>query len=85
VIVRGSLSFSQGSKSIDIRQAEIKPTPQLTITPCITVTQRLTEHQLFEVGERSIFIDFSPSSISNAFLNLFSNVFSLLQALWQVR
>jgi hypothetical protein len=44
-----------------------------------------TEHQLFEVSERSIFIDFSPSSISNAFLNLFPNVLLLLQALWQAR
>jgi hypothetical protein len=34
-----------------------------------------TEHQLFEVNERSIFIDFSPSFISNAFLNSISNVF----------
>jgi hypothetical protein len=44
-----------------------------------------TEHQLFEVSERSIFIDFSPSFISNAFLNSFSNVLSPLQALWQAR
>jgi hypothetical protein len=43
----------------------------------------VTEHQLFEVSERSIFIDFSPSFISNAFLNLFSNVLSPVQALWQ--
>jgi len=44
-----------------------------------------TEHQLFEVSKKSIFIDFSPSSISNAFLNSFSNVCLPLQALWQAR
>jgi hypothetical protein len=44
-----------------------------------------TEHQLFKVSERSISLDFLPLSISNAFLNLIFNVFSLLQALRQVR
>jgi hypothetical protein len=44
-----------------------------------------TEHQLFEVSERSNFIDFAPSFISNAFLNSISNVFPPLQALWQAR
>jgi hypothetical protein len=44
-----------------------------------------TEHQLFEVSERLVFINFSPSFISNAFLNSISNDFSPLQALWQAR
>jgi hypothetical protein len=44
-----------------------------------------TEHQLFEVTERSIFIDFSSKYLSNASLDLFSNVLFSLQALWQAR
>ena len=45
----------------------------------------LTEHQLFQVNERSISIDFSSKQDSNAFLNLFSSVLFRLQALWQAR
>jgi hypothetical protein len=37
------------------------------------------------VSKRSIFIDSLSHPISNAFLNLIPNVFSLLQALWQAR
>ena len=44
-----------------------------------------TEHQLFQVTERSISVDFSSKHDSNAFLNLFPNVLSPLQALWQAR
>ena len=44
-----------------------------------------TEHQLFEVSERSIFIDFSSDLIFTAFLRSISNVTFLLQALWQAR
>jgi hypothetical protein len=44
-----------------------------------------TEHQLFEVTERSTSIDFSSKYLSNAFLDLFSNVLFSLQALWQAR
>jgi hypothetical protein len=44
-----------------------------------------TEHQLFEVTERSIFIDVLSKYSSNAFLDLFSNVLFLLQAFWQAR
>jgi hypothetical protein len=46
---------------------------------------RVTEHQLFQVSERSISIDFSFKHDSNAFVNLFSNVLPLLQALWRAR
>lgn len=46
---------------------------------------RNTEHQLFQVTERSISIDFSSNHDSNAFLNLFPNLLSPLQALWQAR
>ena len=45
----------------------------------------VTEHQLFEVSERSIFIDFSSDLIFTAFLRSISNVTFLLQALWQAR
>jgi hypothetical protein len=41
----------------------------------------VTEHPLFQVTERSIFIDFSSKHDSNAFLNLFPNVLSPLPAL----
>jgi hypothetical protein len=44
-----------------------------------------TEHQLFQVNERSISIDFLSKHDSNAFLNLFPSVLSPLQALWQAR
>ena len=43
------------------------------------------EHQLFQVSERSISIDFSSKHDSNAFVNLFPNVLSPLQALWPAR
>ena len=43
------------------------------------------EHQLFQVSERSIFIDFSSKYDSNAFVNLFPDVLSPLQALWPAR
>jgi hypothetical protein len=46
---------------------------------------RVTEHQLFQVSERSISIDYSFKHDSNAFVNLFSNVLPLLQALWRAR
>jgi hypothetical protein len=44
-----------------------------------------TEHQFSQVSKRLIFINFLSHPISNAFLNLISNIFSLLQALWQAR
>jgi hypothetical protein len=43
------------------------------------------EHQLFQVSERSISIDFSFKHDSNAFVNLFLNVLPSLQALWPAR
>jgi hypothetical protein len=43
------------------------------------------EHQLFQVSERSISIDFSFKHDSNAFVNLFLNVIPSLQALWLAR
>jgi hypothetical protein len=43
------------------------------------------EHQLFQVSERSISIDFSFKHDLNAFVNLFPNVLSPLQALWPTR
>jgi hypothetical protein len=43
------------------------------------------EHQLFQVSERSISIDFSFQHDLNAFVNLFPNVLSPLQALWPAR
>jgi hypothetical protein len=55
------------------------------VTDSYVTKTRETEHQLFEVSERSIFIDVLPSFILNAFLNSFSNVFSPMQALWQAR
>ena len=45
----------------------------------------ITEHQLFEVGEKSISIDFSSKHDSNGLVNLISNALSSLQALWQAR
>jgi hypothetical protein len=45
----------------------------------------LDEHQLFQVSERSISIDFSSKHDSNAFVNLFPDVLSPLQALWPAR
>ena len=47
--------------------------------------QPTPEHQLFQVSERSISIDFSFKHDSNAFVNLFSNVLPPLQALWPAR
>ena len=54
---------------------------------CVEVVESsaATEHQLFEVSERSIFIDFSSDLIFTAFLRSISNVTFLLQALWQAR
>jgi hypothetical protein len=43
------------------------------------------EHQLFQVSERSISIDFSSKHDSNAFVNLFPNLLPSLQALWPAR
>jgi hypothetical protein len=51
----------------------------------VSIQLTLTEHQLFQVTERSIFIDLSSKHDSNAFLNLFPSVLSPLQALWQAR
>jgi hypothetical protein len=61
---------------------------QLYSLLCTDLTSTLalyTEHQLFQVTERSISVDFSSKHDSNAFLNLFPNVLSPLQALWQAR
>jgi hypothetical protein len=51
----------------------------------ISPLQPTPEHQLFQVSERSISIDFSFKHDSNAFVNLFPNVLSPLQALWPAR
>ena len=46
---------------------------------------RVTRTSTFQVSERSISIDFSLKHDLNAFVNLFPNVLSPLQALWPAR
>jgi hypothetical protein len=47
--------------------------------------EKAPEHQLFQVSERSIAIDFSFKYDLNAFVNLFPNILYPLQALWPAR
>jgi hypothetical protein len=81
----GTLTYSELDHLASIYTVRLRAfgvEPEATAIPNSNSTP---EHQLFQVSERSISIDFSFKNGSNAFVNLFLNVLSLVQALWPAR
>jgi hypothetical protein len=77
----GTLTYSEldhlaGIYTVRLRAFGVKPE-----ATAISNSNPTPEHQLFQVSERSISIDFGFKHDSNAFVNLFPNVLSLVQAI----